>query len=988
MSAMELAIRISAINEATAAIADVAQSVAKLQQQAQGMRNMGDRVSNFGAAMTRNVTLPIVAGLGLMAHSAVQFESAMADVNKAFGLERGTEDANAMAQQILSMSRTLPYSAEGLAGIAASAGMLGVQRNQMADFTRLVAQMGTAFDMSAEQAGDSIARLSNVFGYMDASGKMDIQGLTTLGDTINYLADSGATSAADITNAMTRIGGSTRNFGLASNEAAAFATAMLNLGRPPEVVGTAINSMLPALQNATGGTAKFQQGLQRIGLSAQQMETAIRQDAGGALQDFFGRLNKLDASTRTKAIAEMFGTGSDSAIISQLAADTTQLSKSFEALGKIPAGGMLKEFENRAATTANQFQLLKNNLMEMAINMGSAILPALNGIAKGLQPVIQGIANFAAAHPGITQIGVAIALVVAAIGPLAMAIGSVVKAFAALKTAFAFLKGLQALAAVGQIPAVLGQVGAAVTGIGSAIAAIGFGPIIAGIAVVAAGAFLIYKNWASIKAFFSGFADGFMQGLQPIISELAPLFQWAGEQIATTFQMIGSWLSSFFGQSQEAAGGARSLGQSLGQMAAAAVGAVVHLPQNIGAMFDAVGATISSWITSIQMFFVNMGLNIKIAFLTIRNAIMSTFAGLSGLFTGIFSGIIAAIAPIATFLSTIFTNLWMGLQAGLMNLSLMFTTAFMQIQMAVMNLGMMLQAGMMAAIAGIQAAWSGLVGFFSGIWASIVAAAQGGISGVVGAIQGGAGQAVGAIQSAGSAMVASVMGIAGQMFSAGAALIQNLISGIMSMMGAAMAAVGQVASALRSVLPGSEPKWSRSPLRGLGHSGQAIFGNMAAGMDARPILSTMRSAVMPVSAIAADTSKAATLTPTIAPKVATPVETQASGVLPTIAQAQPIEAIMSFAKDAIAPISSLLGQGTALPEIVNSPQVGDPQSVSSSISTGGDTITITIPININGASAPEVDAAGDRLEERLMELLPRALQSIQRRNARVSYVGG
>ncbi|MDX2215523.1 MAG: phage tail tape measure protein [Oculatellaceae cyanobacterium bins.114] len=553
MSVQALEILIQATNAASGPIREVQEQIDKLQQNARNISDVGDRISGFGQQMTRNVTAPIVAGLGASAYAAIQFESAMADVNKAFGLQRGTEEADAMAQSILRMSRTLPYSADGLAQIAAEAGMLGVKAPQMQDFVQLVAQMGTAFDMSSAQAGESIAKLSNVFGYMNSQGQVDIQGLNSLGDTINYLADSGATSANDIVSAMTRIGGTTRTFGLANNEAAALATSMLNLGRPPEIVATAISSMLPALQNATGGTDKFQQGLERLGLSATQMEQSISQDASGAIQDFFGRLNKLDSQTRVRAISEMFGTGSDSQIVAQLAADTGQLTTAFAALNNIPASGMLNEFENRSATTANQIQLLKNNVMEAAINLGSVLLPAINGIISAIAPMVKGFTDFAAANPGITKLAVAFALVLAAVGPLLIIIGQIISAISAIGSAIAAVQGFMLLVsamAAGAVPAA-GFAGA-VAGIATAIAGIGLGPILAIVAALAGGAYLIISNWGAVSSFFQstfasivaaiqpvvmaimqfaqGFAQGFMDGIQPAIPALM--------QIGTAFQTM------------------------------------------------------------------------------------------------------------------------------------------------------------------------------------------------------------------------------------------------------------------------------------------------------------------------------------------------------------------------------------------------------------------------------------------------------------------
>lgn len=571
MVASALLITIEALNKATAPIKAVQDQIDALQKSSRAIREVGDGITGIGALMTATVTAPIVAGLGAASHAAIAFESSLAGVNKAFGVQAGTEQAAELSNQILNMTRTLPYAATEIAEIASSAGMLGVQRDQMEPFVSLVSQMGTAFDMSAAQAGDSIAKLSNIFGYMDGQGRVNIEGLSTLGDTINYLADSGATSAVDITNAMTRVGGAARNFGLANDETAALTTAFLNLGRPPEVVATALSSMLPALQNATGGTEKFQNGLERLGISATQMESMIGKDASGAVETFFQSLSKLDAATRTKAIAEMFGSGSDSQIIAQLASDTTQLTKSFDALSNIPTGGMLGEFENKAATTANQLQLLQNNIQVAAINIGSALLPAINDIVTALTPAIQGFADFAAANPEIIKMGAAIGLVVAAAGPLLIVLGQVINAIATIHTAMAALKTLQlavafsgATTALGSflmmaggllaIPLAVIAIGEALTGVDVTFADIGatiaasFASLPANLAIIpeaiggmfTAAVAIAKLRFFELVNFFGSIADGMVNRATAAATGIANAFRNGGQQAVQAIANMGN----------------------------------------------------------------------------------------------------------------------------------------------------------------------------------------------------------------------------------------------------------------------------------------------------------------------------------------------------------------------------------------------------------------------------------------------------------------
>ncbi|WP_341822381.1 phage tail tape measure protein [Wolbachia endosymbiont (group A) of Clivina fossor] len=63
---------------------------------------------------------------------------------------------------------------------------------------------------------------------------------------------------------------------------------------------------------------------------------------------------------------------------------------------------MQDEFNNRANTTANKLQLLKNAVFEAGMNLGSVMLPTLNYVAGSLKAITERIASFAEKHPTLT----------------------------------------------------------------------------------------------------------------------------------------------------------------------------------------------------------------------------------------------------------------------------------------------------------------------------------------------------------------------------------------------------------------------------------------------------------------------------------------------------------------------------------------------------------------------------------------------------------
>jgi len=66
-------------------------------------------------------------------------------------------------------------------------------------------------------------------------------------------------------------------------------------------------------------------------------------------------------------------------------------------------GSMDKEFAARSATTANNWQLFKNQMAHLAISIGSVMLPAVNDLLNSLKPMVEQFIRFSQAHPNLIK---------------------------------------------------------------------------------------------------------------------------------------------------------------------------------------------------------------------------------------------------------------------------------------------------------------------------------------------------------------------------------------------------------------------------------------------------------------------------------------------------------------------------------------------------------------------------------------------------------
>lgn len=410
---------------------------------------MSKQLGELGGIMTAGVTTPIVAGLGLSVRQAISFESAMADVGKVSGLTG--DDLAALGDEIVAMTRTIPKSQTDLAKLAGSAARLGIARDSMGDFIQLTSEMSVAFDIEAEKVGDSAAKIANSFNMVDDAGQLDMDRLRTYSDVVNTLADSMATTESNIINATQRMAGVGSLFGFSENDIAGVAAGFTALGEAPEVAARAFNTTVQRLSQATSLSSDAQQAFEDLGLSAEGMERRfIEGDGHAALMDFLEAV-KAGGPEAGKAVSEIVGSGFSDNIL-KAAGGLSTFEKAMESVANAESGGgasVAESFEQMSQTTESQMALARNAVAELALEVGSALLPALNNLLTAATPAVQKLVEFSNANPQITQTALAIAGVAAALGPLLIMIAKVITAVKVIAKVFALIKIGIATAAVG-----------------------------------------------------------------------------------------------------------------------------------------------------------------------------------------------------------------------------------------------------------------------------------------------------------------------------------------------------------------------------------------------------------------------------------------------------------------------------------------------------------------------------------------------------------
>lgn len=311
--------------------------------------------------------------------SAVNFESAMADVAKVVdGLrdDNGnlTDSYYAMSDSIVQMSKDIPMAAEDLAAITASAGTAGIAAEELTTFTETAAKMGVAFDTTAEQAGDWMAKWRTSFS-------MGQEEVTALADQINYLSNNSASTASELSTIVTAVGPLGDVAGISAAQIAALGSTMVGVGVQQDVAATGIKKMATTMVAGASATDTQAAVLEKLGMDATDLAVRMQDDAVGAILSFLDAVSQLPKAEQAAALKDYFGQESVGAI-APLLTNLDVLRERFEMVAdaQLYAGSMDAEYAARAATTANNIQLYENRIAALKIQIGNYLLPVVNKV--------------------------------------------------------------------------------------------------------------------------------------------------------------------------------------------------------------------------------------------------------------------------------------------------------------------------------------------------------------------------------------------------------------------------------------------------------------------------------------------------------------------------------------------------------------------------------------------------------------------------------
>lgn len=440
---------------------------AQQKEHRQTLTDLGTGFLTFGAAVT--------AGLAIAGKAAMDWESAFTGVRKT--VDGSPQQIAELESELRKLARTLPASHEEIAKVAEAAGQLGIKRKDIAEFTKVMIDLGNTTNLTAEDAATGLAKLSNIMGT--SSSDVD-----RLGSALVALGNDGASTEADILAMALRIAGAGNTIGLTEAQVLGFASALSSVGIEAEAGGSSISRVMITIEQAVRSGGKEVKAFADVaGMSAADFTKKYKEDAAGAITAFIAGLGRMQAAGgNVFATLEQLGFGEilvrDALLRTAGASDMLTKSLQVGSSAWAENKALTEEASKRYETSASKLQVAGNQIKDSLIDVGASIAPVAVAGAQAISDIVRAFESLPQpVQDVITWVGVASAVIGVFGGAALIAVPKVL----------AFRETMRTLVATGGgMSGALGKFGLFLSGPWGA--ALGAGALALGIFGVATGA--------------------------------------------------------------------------------------------------------------------------------------------------------------------------------------------------------------------------------------------------------------------------------------------------------------------------------------------------------------------------------------------------------------------------------------------------------------------------------------------------------------------
>lgn len=352
--------------------------------------------------------------------------------------------AERLRDQFNDLFSTLPASWADLTDIGALAGQLNIASDNVAEFTKLVAQFAATTDVSIEDSATAFGRLSEL---LDVPASQ----FQNLGSSILAVGVNSVATESQIINISTQITSMAASAGFSADQVFGLSSALASLGTQPELSRGVITRLFTNINNA------IQQGGDRlerfgalVGQTGQEFAQGWGEDASGSLLALMRGIGSQEGPAAVSTLQELgIVAARDVPTLLRLAQNSDVLADSLAVAAQGYADGtaLSDQYGVVALTVAERLKVLWNNVQ--------LLFTAFGDTQSVLGPVIDQLTEVVRAFTAIASnpVGQWLSLVaigaIALGGALALVAGAAtrgVAGFIALRTALVEMNAISATA--------------------------------------------------------------------------------------------------------------------------------------------------------------------------------------------------------------------------------------------------------------------------------------------------------------------------------------------------------------------------------------------------------------------------------------------------------------------------------------------------------------------------------------------------------------
>lgn len=350
----------------------------------------------FTALAVERVLVGIKNAFVECSKAAIEYESAITGVYKTVN---GTEtELSAISDDIKQMALDIPSTTTEIAGVAESAGQLGIGTKYITDFTEVMINLDETTNMASNEAASSIAKFSNIT-------KMSETNYENLGSTVVALGNNFATTEADIVAMATRMASAGTLAGFTESEILGLSAAVSSVGIEVEAGGSAMSTLLSEIQVAVEtGNDSLDDFASVANMTAEEFQNAFKDNAANALYSFIDGLNDVERNGATATvILENMGITEIrlSNAVKALASNSEGLSGAIKLAGDAwnENTALATEAELRYGTLESRLNITKNAANNLKIAIGDVLNPVVADFADAGTDALVWLTEFTENNP-------------------------------------------------------------------------------------------------------------------------------------------------------------------------------------------------------------------------------------------------------------------------------------------------------------------------------------------------------------------------------------------------------------------------------------------------------------------------------------------------------------------------------------------------------------------------------------------------------------